>query len=201
MHNITLKDNVVKTASLKVCSTLGLAPTEKQDASEFYEVQFWWCPHPEPLNTLFPGWDKNAMSRMWWNYQGGQCRANGFDIAHISWPLRRFLPQRPFLPSVKAVHSTRSMHLPSHSLQTWIFLCVPEILSVIIWRMADSQKNTKVVVPDRNLKADFHWGTTRHSCAHFFICSIVILDLCWSVRVLVCAVPYHFSKAVGGKMR
>jgi len=40
MHNITLKDNVVKTASLKVCSTLGLAPTEKQDASEFYEVQF-----------------------------------------------------------------------------------------------------------------------------------------------------------------
>jgi len=36
VHNITLKDNVVKTAFLKVCSTLGLDPTEQQDASEFY---------------------------------------------------------------------------------------------------------------------------------------------------------------------
>jgi len=36
VHNIALKDNVVKTAFLKVRSTLGLDPTEQQDTSEFY---------------------------------------------------------------------------------------------------------------------------------------------------------------------
>jgi len=63
------------------------------------------------------------------------------------------------LPDRRISQATRFKH------QKLIFVRVPEILSVIIWRTADSRKNTKVVVPDRSLTVETATGTTVYRLA------------------------------------
>jgi len=138
-----------------------------------YEVQFRWCPHahPKPLHTLFPGWDTSTMSRMWWSYHGGSCRANGFYIAHIWWPLPRILPQQFAVPD-RCICQATSFKLQS--------LCASQKYSASSFGERRTHKNTKVVVPDRSLTVEtgtrttvyrlvtvvVHWGKTM-TRAHY----------------------------------
>jgi len=145
VHNIALKDIVVKKAFLKVCSTLGLDPTEQQDASEFYmrysfddvlirnsstpcfqvetQVQCHECGETTKVvsveQTVFtlPIFDDLA---------GGSILSD-----HFYRQLKQFaVPDRCICQATSFKH------------QTSIFVRVPEILCDIIWRTVDSQKNT-----------------------------------------------------------
>jgi len=163
VHNITLKHNVVKTTFLKVCSTLGLDPTEQQDASEFYMRYSF---HDVLIrNRLTPCFQVETQM---------QCHECGETTKVLSvvqtvfiLPIFHHLSGGSYLsdhfyrqlkqfavPDRCICHATRFKHQKSK------FVRVPEILSVIIWRTADSQKNTKVVVPDRSLTVETATGTT-----------------------------------------
>jgi len=76
------------------------------------------------------------------------------DLSGGSYLSDHFYCQQFAVPDRCICHATRFKH------QKAKFVRVPEILRVIIWRTADSQKNTKVVGPDRSLTVETATGTT-----------------------------------------